>query len=241
LTDANLNNDPFKTVDEVNYVEEVKKKFANESGELDIAKLARGKYEADKFIERVTAENEELRKKAEQGMALEDFYKKVKGDPAPLGDNGHTVVDPKELSPASPEDIEKIIRDTLSKAENERRVKSNLEVITSKLTEHWGDNAAKELNSIARQLGVSVDDLRDIGLRSPDALFRMIGLNNSPGTPSGTVAPTGGFNIRSDAGGARNQKFYKELRRTNPSLYNDPKTQAQEMRDAIKLGAAFFE
>lgn len=238
MTDANLN-DPFKTVNEVNYVEEVKKKFANENGELDIEKLARGKYEADEFIKRVTAENEELRKKAEQGMALEDFYKKVKGEPT-VGDNGPTVVDPKELSPASPEDIEKIIRDTLSKAENERRVKSNLEVINSKLAEVWGDSATKELNNAARQLGVSVEDLRDIGLRSPDALFRMIGLN-TPSAPSGTVAPTGGFNIRSDAGGARNQKFYKELRRTNPTLYNDPKTQAQEMRDAIKLGAAFFE
>lgn len=238
MTDAN-SNDPFKTLNEVNYVEEVKKKFANETGELDIEKLARGKYEADEFIKRVTAENEQLRLKAEQGMALEDFYKKVKGEPT-VGDNGHPIVDPKELSPASPEDIEKIIRETLSKAENERRAQTNRDVVVSKLNEVWGDNATKELNSAARTLGMSVEDLRDVGLRSPDALFRMIGLS-TPSAPSGTVAPTGGFNIRSESGGARTQKFYSEMRRTNPKLYNDPKTQAQEMRDALKLGTAFFE
>ncbi len=238
MTDAN-SNDPFKTMNEVNYVEEVKKKFATETGELDIEKLARGKYEADEFIKRVTAENEQLRLKAEQGMALEDFYKKVKGEPT-VGDNGHPIVDPKELSPASPEDIEKIIRETLSKTDNERRAQANRDAVISKLNEVWGDNATKELNNAARALGMSVEDLRDVGLRSPDALFRMIGLS-TPSAPSGTVAPTGGFNIRSESGGARNQKFYSELRRTNPKLYNDPKTQAQEMRDALKLGTAFFE
>lgn len=54
MTDTN-EFDPFKTNEQVNYLEEAKKKFSN-NGELDLEGLARGKYESDKHIARLEAE-----------------------------------------------------------------------------------------------------------------------------------------------------------------------------------------
>lgn len=234
MTDATLN-DPFaQTVDNVNHLEQLVgdgKKFAT------VEDLARGKAEADQFIETLKGELATLRTKAEQGMSLEQFYEKVRQGTT-VGNDGQPIVDPKD-STASPEDIEKIVRDALSKTERERTTKTNGDTVIAKLNEAWGANASIELRKAADALGMSVEDLREVGLRSPAALFRMIGIGNTQ-TPSGTTAPTGSVAPSLPLGNVRNKAYYDKLYRENPKLREDSKIAAQEMRDALKLGESFF-
>lgn len=202
--------------------------------------LARGKYESDKHISNLEKELNELRTKAEQGLSLKDFYEKIRGETSNNGNNGQPNVDQNKEPTASPEDIEKIVRDALEKSENERAVKSNSEQVRTKLLEVWGENASKELSRISNEIGVPVEELRNIGVRSPKALYKMLGIDGNITAPSGTVAPTGRVVTPNDASGVRNQSYYNKLYRENPKLRHDSKLAAQEMRDAVKLGAAFF-
>lgn len=202
--------------------------------------LARGKYEADKHISNLEKELNELRTKAEQGLSLKDFYEKIRGETSNNGNSGQPNVDQNKEPTASPEDIEKIVRDALEKSETERAVKTNAEQVRAKLAEVWGENASKELSRISNEIGVPIEELRNIGVRSPKALYKMLGIDGSAGAPSGTVAPTGRVVTPNDASGVRNQSYYNKLYRENPKLRHDSKIAAQEMRDAVKLGPAFF-
>ena len=240
MTDTISN--PFADQNEqVNPLDYAKTKFANESGEIDLEKLARGKFESDRHIQTLETELAELRKKAEQGMAVKDLLEAIKSNrpaseeptPAPK-DEG----DPAAKSNERP--IEEIVAEQLSKKETERKETENFDTVVNKLNEVWGNNVSTELRKAASALGMSVKELEGMGRKSPQALFKLLGVDNTPRPPSGTTAPTSSVNLGTRNPSVRNQSYYNELYKSNPKLRTDPKTAAQEMRDAIALGADFF-
>ena len=239
MTDANIT-DPFADHnDEVDPIEYVKSKFHTAEGEVDWNSVAKGKLESDKHISNLEKELAELRKKAEQGMAVKDLLEAIKSNRL---DGTEPPVQPKDKEdpPAQQPDIEEVVRNALNKTEQERREAVNKDIVVSKLYEVWGDKVAIELKKTASGLGVSVKELEEMGKKSPQALFKLLGVDAPVRAPSGTQVPTSTVNLGSTHRGVRNQTYYNELRKSNPKLYNDPKTQAQELRDAMELGEAFF-
>lgn len=241
MTDANI--DPFKTnEDQVNPLDYVKTKFSKEDGEINWEGVAKGKLEADQFIETLKRENEELRRKADQGMAMKDLLEAIKSNPPgnPIVEPPHDT--PPAINPPNTDDLVKLVKDTLAQTTNEARETQNKATVVQKLNQEWGANVGAELTKKASELGVSVKRLEEIGKESPQALFNMLGIG-SPAQVHGTAhvpasrvaLPTGG-NI-----GERTKKYYDELYRTNPKLKYDAKITAQEHRDAIRLGERFFD
>lgn len=247
MTDANLSTDLFSQTNEteVNYLEEAKKKF-NVNGELDVNGLARGKVEADKFIEQLKRELEIERQRASQGKSIEELLTALKTNTQQSNLNEEPTREQNTSTPISPsqEDLQKLIETTL---ENQRRAsneETNKATVSAKLVEVWGASASVELNKKARELGLSIKQLEQMGKESPKALFTLLGVADTPTVPgSASSVPrssTSAFNSNGTTNGERGKSYYDKLYRENPKLRFDAKTTAQEHRDAIKLGEKFF-
>jgi hypothetical protein len=229
-------NDPFKTANEPNYLAELVgegKKFAT------IEDLAKGKWHSDTMIETLKAEIEVERQKANNGAnvkALLDELKRAQGnnDDTNGQPNGQSQENP------TPVNVEEIVLETLKKSKLEETIQSNKNKVINKITEVWGADAGKELKRSADALGISVTELNDIAQKSPEAFFRLTGLDADRTPSSGTTVPTSTVRLGGPASKVRDAKFYRELKQSNPKLYNDPKTKVQMHRDAIDLGEAYF-
>lgn len=240
MTDTN--NDPFAETNGavVNYLEVVTNKFKGADGNLDVGSLAKGKYESDQFIETLKRENEELRQKAAQGLSVKELLEEIKRtntngqEPPQTNQQGNNP-------PNNAADIAQLVKDTISQNTNEQREAQNKAAVVNKLNETWGQNTGPELVKKANELGVSVKRLEEIGKESPQALFRMLGLDAVRQVPGSTTVPTSRVLPNNVVSGDRTKGYYDKLYRDNPKLRHDSKTTAQEHRDALKLGAAFFD
>jgi hypothetical protein len=239
MTDTN-EFDPFKTNEQVNYLEEAKKKFSN-NGELDLEGLARGKYESDKHIARLEAEAAELRKQASQGMAVKDLLEAIRSEKNdPPQNTNENREDTSQTAPNQQVDIAKLVQEEIDRVNRVRAEEANKSSVNAKLREVWGENASVELQKVASSLGVSLLTLQDLAKSSPQAFFRMTGIDQKPQAPSGSTVPTSTVNLPGGNSKVRDKKYYDNLKSTNRKLYESKEVQAQEMRDALALGAAFF-
>lgn len=235
-------NDPFSqtNAEQVNYLEVVTNKFKGADGNLDVAGLARGKYESDQFIETLKKELETERQKAAQGLSVKELLEEIKrtttnSQEPPL------ATPPGNNPPNNAADIAQLVKDAISQNTNEQREAQNKVAVVNKLNETWGQNTGSELVKKANELGVSVKRLEEIGKESPQALFRMLGLDVARQVPGSTTVPTSRVLPNNVVSGDRTKSYYDKLYRDNPKLRHDSKTTAQEHRDALKLGAAFFD
>lgn len=241
MTDT-VSTDPFAQTNSqsVNYLEAMTTKF-NKDGALDVEGLAKGKFESDQFIAQLQTELAETRRKAEQGLAVKDLLEAIKNNPSQTGEPPLNQQVNTSSASNTPEDLQKVIRETINQSANEQREAANKAAVVNKLNETWGASSGAELAKKANELGITVKRLEEIGKESPSALFTLLGVN-AVRAPNGTAnVPTSTVSLPSTGTGERTKKYYDDLRRTNPKLYNNPKTQAQEHRDAIRLGPAFFD
>jgi hypothetical protein len=146
----------------------------------------------------------------------------------------------KPISGLSPEDVENLV---LSKIEQTKKLEAenkNFEQVQSKLRERFGSNTSSVLREQAQTLGLSDEDVNNLAKKSPEAFFRIMGLNQQ--VREDFIAPPRS-GTRNDNFAPRTEKrtwsWYQNLKKTNYNLWSDPKTQLQMHKDAATLGAAF--
>lgn len=203
--------------------------------------LAKGKLEADRFIEQVKLENAELRKQLEERTTLEQSLEEIKKARAnPAG---------KELEPANSaldeKELQSLIQRTIDSAAKNKELESNILLSDRAVVEHMaGDRAKAEqfLKSKAAELNVGIDFLMSMAGRSPKAFLSLIGVDTSKVQTSTHVSPKSSVNTDADDyvpnGGspkAGTKEYYENLRRTNAKVYWTPKIQ-NEIFQARKEG-----
>lgn len=228
--------DPFKTQDEPNYLEELVgpgKKFAT------VEDLAKGKWHADTMVETLKAEKTALEVQAANGMNVDKLIEAIN-----KGKTGTEGGQPPEQNQSNPPpqnvNIEELVLNTLKKTEADRKIETNKQAVVARMNEVWGADASKELRKTAAEIGVSVDYLNGVAQQSPEAFYKLVSLNQNRNSPSGTTVPQGTVRLEGNGTGQRDAKFYRELKKNNPSLYKETKIQVQMSRDALALGEAFF-
>lgn len=235
MTDAI--NDPFRTTDDVNYLEELVgegKKFGT------IEDLAKGKFHADTMIETLKAEINTLKTSSANGTNIDTLLEEIrKINAGKTGDNNGQPIGDAQVNPP-PQNIEEIVLSTLTKTEQARKAQENEQKSVAKMQEVWGKDASKELSRVASTLGLTKEKLLETAQQSPEAFFTLTGLNSNRSPASGTTVPTSSVRFESNGTGKRDAKYYRELKKTNPTAYKDSKTQVQMHRDALQLGEEFF-
>ncbi len=202
--------------------------------------LAKGKFYADQAIDVLKQRLQEAQNELQNRKSLEDFMTEMK--------TLKTPVEPEyRVSPDAPKpvevDIESQFEQLFAKREAKQRMESNRDKVTRVLNDHFGDQAKVAINRKAQELGMSLQDLQDLAFRSPSALFNLLGVSE---VPRDRVAPTVPVSTTSTYGsqvntGMRGRKYYDNLKKTNPKLYDHPDTIGQMMKDAAAWGgmAAF--
>jgi hypothetical protein len=209
----------------------------------DAEALARGKYEADRFIELKNKQFDDLKEdylklleESKTRATLEELIDRNDKMLQPPTD--HTkVLERKDQPTYKLEDIKNLARQTYAEEETARQQQSNFNTVKAKLKEQFGDNYAPTVRERISALGLSEADFNDWARKSPTAVLNALGTparsqdDTSPPRNSRTFSPV--------TEKKRTWSYYQEMRKSNPKLYADPEIMNQMLSDAEALGTAF--
>lgn len=200
-----------------------------------VDELAKAYTNADMFISQLKTETEGLRGELNQRMAAEELFQKIvqaKQEPSP------PVAAPKEDHPVGDTDqqpdLAQVVREQLLAVESERTAKQNADAVTARMLQEFGDEAKANqvIVAKARELGVSIEFLQDVAIKSPAAFYQTIGLTATPtsvpsvsrGDVNTAALPRNNSNGASTFG---TKEYFDAIRRENPSKYWTPAIQNQ--------------
>lgn len=249
---SNKNEDQFQLPPEydpnINYVEQLVgegKKFHAPDEKEAINKLAFAKLESDRFVDHLKREQATLRSDLMARQRLEDLVTKLgtseQNKQAPsIEDNQeqermNTVNQQNEFKGLTVEEVD-------ARLDERMRTRANLDRALAGLKSVYGDNYQTVLDAEAKSLNVDKNFVNNLAKTNPDAFLRMFVRKKTQ--EDFMAPPSSNINSPMSSGmttnGIKNQKFYEDLKKKDPSVYWSPKVQQQEYEDAKKLGPAFF-
>ena len=158
-------------------------------------------------------------------------------NPPPPSPNGQREDEP---------NLEDRIRETIEATNRENKLARNIDDVSQRLTDIYGDpkKANEAISAKAQELGVSLQFLMDTAAQSPKAFYAQLGLQDAPRqapAPRGNVNPAALNTLNpSQQAAAGTYQYYEQLRKDNPRLYNSPKIQLQMHKEAMEKGESFF-
>lgn len=203
--------------------------------------VLKAKIDSDLYIKTLERQKDELRKDyLEQREELlskakfEDLLTKLQAE-----NNSGTIPEVKEVeSQPEPIDIDKKIRDALAENRQLERQTANALQVQTRLRERFGNT----YQDVLRDTGLSPKQINEIAAESPEAIYRLVGMDSAPkesfqspvrsSQRNDTFAPRGQTK--------RDWNYYQELKKTNPKIYLDPKLSVQMHNDAMEQGDAFY-
>lgn len=244
ILDNTNQNDQLQIDPNKNYLEELVgegKKFKSPED------LAKGKAEADLYIEHMKARMDELRQ--DYGKLRDEYnagpklketldqymqeLKQSQGAPQPLGQEDKSV-------PLDEAKVADLVRSHIAANKQLDAEANNAKEVESRLQSTLGPNYKQIVSQQISQLGMSVEFFNDLARKHPAVLYRTLGLDGQRPVENFQTPPTSTH--RSDPFGTspkRTWSYYQKIRKTDPVKYRDPKTQDQMFKDALELGDAF--
>lgn len=197
--------------------------------------LARGKAEADAFIERLKSEKAEAERKATEAVNAEASLAELREELAALKQASQTGE--RQVQPPKPENIQAIVAEEITRAEQRRTQAQNVAEANRLMVEQFGDleKAGIEVAKRGRELGLTPVELKEIASRSPNAFKRMMGgdvakpvdVDLTRSTTQPAITPKA---LSSTVG---TKEFYQEMLRKDPRRYTDPRTQAEILKHTL--------
>lgn len=213
-----------------------------------IQDLARGKYESDILIPIQNRRMDDMRtdylRERELNMSrakLEEIVDQLSKKQLASNENTQVNEAPTEKPQINPKDIEDIISRKLKESDLSKRQEENYNIVRNKLKERFGNNYANVLKTQVEDLRLSDEDVNALARKSPDAFFRLMGLDLKEQKDSYQAPPKS--SQRSDSFAPKVEKrtwsYYQNMRKNDPTLYYNPKTNDQMVKDAKTLGKEF--
>ena len=208
--------------------------------------LAKGKLEADTYIQQLEGQLSEMREdlsKQDYAKNLLDQLQNKAAEPTtantamPNNNTGGTS-DGNTNPNLSEEDLKSLVERTLSERDKESVVKQNLDLVNGEMEKSYGTEANAILQEKSKELGISLQRMQEIAAESPTAFFSLLGEQKKDFKPmvQGSVRTEG---VNMQASTERDWSYYQNLRRENRNLYYTPKIQRQLMEDKSRLGSKF--
>lgn len=226
------------------------KKFHGASEQEAYNKLAFSKLEADRFIQHINSQKDEMRQELNTRRRVEDMLTQLTSSqqqqqqklPPSNDDNQDNergnVMTHKEptMVGLTPDQTEAIVEAKL-------RERANMERSVAGIQKILGADYKITLNEEAKKLNLSTEFVNQLAKTNPDAFIKLF---DKPQAQVDTRIPSSSINSSSlssgkNLTGERTKSYYKELKRTDPVKYASKEVQLQEYKDAIRLGEAFFD
>lgn len=204
----------------------------------ELAALRKAKEHADPFIDHLKRQINEMREEMEKMAKPEEILEEIKKLQTKNAE-GDGSVTPKTIDP---EEVSRLVEETVAKREAARKAEENVMKVDAEVRKQYGDKAKEFVAEKAAELGMTPAELGATAARSPEAFYRMVGLkveNKTPDTSpmKSSVNPDALSNGSVPVEGT--WAWYQELRKKDPKLYRDPKTQQKMFADRMRLGDAF--
>lgn len=213
----------------------------------DVEALAKGKLEADKFIEQMKQENAALKADLERQayrLGVNDrLEEKASASTAdlsgPNNNNSGTSDEANTQLVSSEANIESLVEQTLRKREQKTVADSNIALVEAELEKAYGTEAAATVRQKSEELGLPLAELQGMAAKSPAAFMQLMGKPAPKANPlvQGSIRTEGST---MQASSEKDFGYYQRLRKENSSLYYKPSTQRQMMADADRLGDNFY-
>lgn len=239
LFDPNL---PPQVDPNKNYLEELvgeNKKFKTPE------EMARGKVESDNYIKTLEMKLDQLREdytkvseESKTAASLKEILDQMKSEQQL--NQGNPPIAPEVKQPTL--DIAEqrtLIRNEVLGLEAQRRADENFKIVTSKLQEKFGVNYQAALKKQVDELGLDIEDVNALAVKSPRAFFKTVGLDEPEQRENNLFQAPPQSQQRSDNfspnASIRDWAYYEKMRKDNPTLYHNPKTQVQMHKDASAI------
>lgn len=188
--------------------------------------LAKGKLEADTFIEHMKQEQAQLREHLEaERVKFQSLEEKLDGllkaqTQAPAS----TPASQQPTGSVETPDIAKLIKDELSAQSAASTAEANLKRSNQSVVDHFGGDMAKAKQAVqekAQALGVTVDYLQEQAKTAPEMFLSVMGVKSKPSNPvmpniNSTVKDVP-QNVTGPQPGTK--AYFDHIRRTDPNLY----------------------
>ncbi len=210
--------------------------------------LAKKAYNADAHIKTLETRLDELRTDylkvnddAQTRAKLEDLIKRLENpsiqQPASNSNPVNEVREPQLDMNA----LDKRMEQKLQQFEAEKKALENANAVRAKLKERFGDNYSGTVKQHIDELGWSVEDFDAMSRKSPTAVLRALGVDQ---TRSGdfSTPPRGQSSFGSGKPEVKKTwAYYQALKKEKPDLYRDPKTANEMTEMAVRYGDDFYD
>lgn len=199
--------------------------------------LARGKAEADAYIERLKNEKAEADRKLAEATNAEAELARLREQ---LAKQERPESAPTRPSQPDQKSIDAIVEESITRAETRRTQVQNVTEANRALVDHFSGDAAKAAGEVARratELGLTVDEVKGIAARSPSAFKRLIlgdlpektvDVNLTKSTVSPSAVPVSGSGPK-----VGTNEYYKTMLKADPRRYMSPATQAEILKHTL--------
>ena len=136
----------------------------------DVASALDSIPHAQAHISTLEKEAAELREKLAREQAARELLAKQ------LGDN--------KSSPAqqglTEEQVAEIAMRTQQAAQESQKAQANVDSVNATFSELYGEKAVQQMQLIARESGMAISEIRALAAKSPQAVYRLAGINTPP-------------------------------------------------------------
>jgi hypothetical protein len=216
----------------------------------DLESLAKGKYEADLFIESknrqfdaLSDEYQQLRSTSNASSKLQELIDRLETQrqQTPVTDNTK-VNEPEAKNAFDPSQLDSLITNKFQQMESQRTQTQNFNTVKERLQSQFGSRFPEIVAAQTQKLGLNAEKVDEMAKTSPEAFFRLMGLNEVKPTQTFQTPPRS--SQRNDSfsptGNTRKWSHWKGLLKTQPNLFSDPKSHNQMMEDIKAVGEANF-
>ncbi len=197
----------------------------------------------DDFIEQLKQETKRLRDELNNKLDAEQALEELRNELKSLKAVQQQSVKDGTPSALSEVDIRTLVQKTITEREANSSKEQNIKQANDNLVASLGGDvkkAAEEVQKRAKELGVSVQFLKDAAAQSPTAFIKLIGGDKSSNSDDGTFVQS---TVNSTALGNENKvvlregtkAYFDNVRKSDPKKYWTPDVQNQLWK-AVKAG-----
>jgi hypothetical protein len=204
--------------------------------------LAKGKAEADRYVEMIIKQKDELASDYLKLKADYDARAKLEELLDQRTRQSQEEYTPSSNQPPKEVDFDSLIEKKISERERLRQREENVKQTKQMLKEKLGSNYSSKLQEKLNELDLTEEEAFAMAQRSPKAFVRTLGLDSQPSsnnmfqTPPTSQVRASEFRPKTEQ---RTWSWYQDLKAKNPRAWLDPKIQTQMYHDAQALGSAF--
>lgn len=207
--------------------------------------LAKGYLSSQQHIAQIEAENAELREKATKNDYMKEVLERIeegKAKPAsgePTSQQ-NTSTQNTDNQGTSVEQIKSLVAETLTEQEAQRTAAQNVQETKRQLQEAFGTEASNKLKQVMSELSMTQERMDQLAAESPSAFMRLVGAPQKKETNSDPSSSVNTQGTASTPSGKKNWAYWQKLRRENPKLYREARTQREMLEARESMGSEEF-